>query len=206
MASDAGAPSLRIGLTGGVASGKSAAADCFRDLGITVIDADQIARALLAPGQPLLAQVISEFGSQLLNPDGSLDRAALREQVFSSDKDRQRLEALTHPAIFARLAALASDAPGPYVVLEIPLLVETNAADRVDRVLVVDCEPAVQLSRLLARDGIDQALAERMLAAQASREARRAAASDLLLNEGSREDLCRMVVGLDGFFRRLAAG
>lgn len=195
---------MRVGLTGGIASGKSTAAACFRDLGITIIDADEIARALLAPGQPLLEQVINEFGGQLLRADGTLDRAALRKQVFSSTKDRQRLEALTHPAIFAQTAALASEAPGPYVVLEIPLLVETSASDRVDRVLVVDCEPAVQLGRLLARDGIDQGLAERMLAAQASREARRAAASDLLLNDGSREDLCRMVAGLDGFFRGLA--
>ncbi len=203
MVSDASAPALRVGLTGGIASGKSAAADCFRDLGITVVDADQVARSLLAPGQPLLEQVTNEFGSKLLTADGTLDRAALREQVFSSSEDRQRLEKLTHPAIFARLAALATEAPGPYVVLEIPLLVETNASGRVDRVLVVDCEPAAQLRRLLARDGIDQGLAERMLAAQASREARQAVASDLLLNDGSIGDLCRMVAGLDGFYRRL---
>lgn len=196
---------LRIGLTGGVASGKSAAAQCFRALGITVIDADQVAGALLKPGQPLLKQVASEFGNQLLNPDGTLDRAALRKRIFASPEDRRRLEALTHPAIFARLSALAEEASGgPYAVLEIPLLVETRAGDRVDRILVIDCAVERQIERLMERDGIDLALARQMLEAQASREDRGQVADDLVANEGSLEDLCRIIAGLDDYYRRLA--
>lgn len=204
MASTTHTRPFRIGLTGGVASGKSAAADCFRALGITVIDADEVAAALLEPGEPLLERVVNEFGAALLSADGSLDRAALRKRVFADPEDRRRLEALTHPAILARLSELVAAAPGPYVVLEIPLLVETGAGERVDRTLVIDCAPAEQLARLMSRDGIDEALARQMLAAQASREQRGEAADDLVRNLGSLDDLCRMIVGLDGLYRRLA--
>lgn len=194
---------MKIGLTGGIASGKSSAASCFQHLGITVIDADQIARQLLATGQPLLAELVSEFGPEVLDSTGALDRDALRRRVFESAAERQKLDALTHPAILTRLAEQAEAAQGPYVILEIPLLVETGADQQVDRVLVVDCAPGLQLARLVERDALDPQLARRMLAAQASRETRLQAADDVILNDSGQDELRRMVAGLDGYYRRL---
>lgn len=195
---------LRIGLTGGVASGKSTVAQLFGALGVPVIDADQVAREVVAPGTALLAQVLERFGAQLARPDGSLDRAALRRLVFKQAERRRELEALLHPAIRARTEELASRAAGPYQILVIPLLVETGARARFDRVLLVDCPPQLQLERLQARDGCDAQQARALLASQASRSERLAAADDVILNDIDAAALAPQVAALHRKYRSLA--
>lgn len=174
----------RIGLTGGIASGKTTVANLFAALGATIVDTDLLAREVVALGSPLLAQIADHFGPAILAADGSLDRRELRSRVFADPAERHWLEALTHPAIRALTDERCDAAPGPYSIVAIPLLVETGAGARFDRVLVVDCDPALQLARLTARDGTTQEEAKRMLAAQASREARLAAADDIIVNDG----------------------
>ncbi len=209
MTADARAPVARppflVGLTGGIASGKSAAAAAFGALGVTVIDADRIAREVVAPGEPLLARLAAEFGGAILLKDGSLDRPALRERVFSDPAARERLNALTHPAIRARMFEQAAAAAGPYVILEVPLLVEGGLDRRVDRVLVVDCPEEVQLAHLQARDALSPAQAEAMLQAQARRADRLAAADDVIANTGSLGDLRHAVDLLHPRYLELAA-
>src|SRR5271154_2628531 len=144
---------FRVGLTGGIASGKSTATKFFGALGVPIIDTDQVARDVVEPGQPPLERLVERFGTTILTPDGHLDRPALRDIVFSDPKARADLEALTHPAIGAALEARSATAGGPYQVLVIPLLVEKNLGAHVDRVLVVDCDEELQVRRLRDRDG-----------------------------------------------------
>jgi len=195
----------RIGLTGGVASGKTTVSLLFGALGIPVIDADQVARDVVAPGTRLLAQVFENFGPELRRPDGSLDRSALRRLVFSDIRTRRALEALLHPAIRVRTELLATKAGGSYQIHVIPLLVETHAGSQYDRVLVVDCLQSLQLARLLARDGCDAQQAQAMLASQASREARLAVADDVIVNDGEPADLAPKVAALHQKYLTLAA-
>jgi dephospho-CoA kinase len=195
---------LRIGLTGGIASGKSTVAQRFLELGVPVIDADASARAVVAPGNPGLAQVIERFGNGVVAKNGELDRRALRDLIFSDPSSRRDLEAILHPLIRADMDQSAERAVGPYVVLAIPLLVESGAGDRVDRILVVDVDEAVQLQRLMARDGCNLEQADTILASQASRSARLAAADDVLLNTGTVLDLRQAVDHLHGRYLRLA--
>lgn len=196
---------LRIALTGGIASGKSTVAQLFASLGIPIIDADQVAREVVAPGTLLLAQVFDHFGAQLRRADGSLDRAALRRLVFEDAGKRARLEALLHPAISERTERLAAQARGAYQIHVIPLLVETHAESHYDRVLLVDCPEAVQLARLQARDGCDAQQVRAMLASQASREARLAVADDVIVNDGLAADLAPKVTALHQQYLALAA-
>lgn len=206
------APPLRVGLTGGIASGKTLIAGQFAALGAAVIDADQVARELTAPGAPLLGEILERFGalveqrfgSKLLRVDGSLDRALLRRLVFEDAEQRRSLEGLLHPRIRARMAALSEQLGGIYQVHIVPLLVETGSARRYDRVLLVDCPEALQLQRLQARDGIDPKEAQAMLAAQASRAARLAAANDVIVNDAEPEALGPKVAALDRKYRELA--
>ena len=195
---------LRVGLTGGIASGKSTVAQHFVALGVAVIDADQVARELLVPGMPLLAAVLARFGPQvsarygssLRRADGSLERRLLRRLVFEDAGERRALEALTHPAIRARTEQLALQVGGVYQIHVNPLLVETHSKSRYDRVLVVDCPQALQFARLQARDGMDLKEAQAMLAAQADRTARLAIADDVIVNEGAPEALAPRVAAL----------
>jgi dephospho-CoA kinase len=175
--------SFRVGLTGGIASGKSTVANLFAALGVVIIDTDELAREVVAPGSPLLARIAEHFGGEVLDA-GSLDRRALRTRVFADAAEREWLEKLTHPAIRELTDARSNAARSRYVMVAIPLLVETGGAERFDRVLVVDCEPALQLARLQARDGSTHEQAQRMLAAQASREQRLAVADDVIHNDG----------------------
>lgn len=191
-------PILRIGLTGGIASGKSAVADEFASLGIPVIDADVISRELVEPGQPALASIVGQFGVEVLDPSGHLDRRRLRERVFADPAQRKRLEDILHPAVRAELARRSQAASGPYQILVIPLLVENRLGHLVDRILVVDTPETTQLERLQVRDAVDEAHARRMLAAQASRSERLAAADDTIANTGSLADLRRQVAALHG--------
>ena len=175
---------FRIALTGGIACGKSTVANLFAALGATIVDTDLLAREVVAPGSPLLAQLAQHFGAAVLQTDGSLDRARLRDIVFANPADRQWLEQLTHPAIRELTDRRCKAAKGTYVMVAIPLLVETGGEARFDRVLVVDCDPAIQLARLQARDGSTREQATRMLAAQVTREQRLAAADDVIENNG----------------------
>jgi dephospho-CoA kinase len=177
---------LRIGLTGGIASGKSTVSQRFLELGVAVIDADASARSVVEPGTPGLAAVIARFGSRFQNAAGTLDRAALRELVFRDGESRQALNAILHPLIRADMERQAAAATGPYVVLAIPLLIEGgDPRSRVDRILVVDVDEPTQLARMLARDGSSPEQARAILASQATREARLAAADDVLVNTGT---------------------
>jgi dephospho-CoA kinase len=196
---------LRIGLTGGIASGKSTVTQRFTELGVPVIDADVSSRRVVEPGQPGLDQIVARFGSGVLSGDGNLDRRALRDLIFKDPSLRKALDAILHPLIRADMEREALHAKGPYVVMAIPLLVEGGSArQRVDRVLVVDTEEALQIKRLQERDGGSEEQARAILAAQASRSARLAAADDVLLNSGSVADLRQAVDNLHAQYLHLA--
>lgn len=199
------ARAYRVGLTGGIASGKSTAAKFFGDLGIPILDSDQVARDVVEPGQPPLERLVERFGPSILTPDGHLDRPALRDIVFSDPKARADLEALTHPAIGAAMEARSAVAGGPYQILVIPLLVEKSLRSQVDRVLVVDCDEALQLRRLRARDGSTPAQARAILDAQASRAARLKSADDVISNEGSMDAVREQVAILHARYLELSA-
>jgi dephospho-CoA kinase len=197
---------FRVGLTGGIASGKSTVARLFEALGVPVIDTDLLAREVVAPGEPLLAQIAARFGADVLAADGSLNRAGLREIVFADPGARADLEQLTHPAIRARLEARSAVLGGPYQLLVIPLLVETAGRTPVDRVLVVDCSEALQIRRLQARDGTTLEQARQILNAQATREARLALANDVIVNEGDLGAVRDRVELLHAHYLKLARG
>ncbi len=197
-----------VGLTGGVASGKSEVERRFAARGVTVADADIAAREAVAAGSEGLAAVVDAFGSGVLQADGSLDRARMRRIVFADDDARRRLEAIVHPQVRLRLRRACEAAPGPYAIAAIPLLAEGGRGHYpwIDRVLVVDVPREVQLARLQQRDGIDAALAGRMLAAQVDRATRLELADDVVYNDGPLDALDGHVAALDTRYRRLAAG
>lgn len=180
---------LRVVLTGGIASGKSAASAIFEDLGIAVIDADKVSRELVQPGEPALQSIVDHFGNELLDGNGRLDRAALRKRVFADDEERKVLQDILHPRIRERMLRIAEQAHSPYVILVVPLLVETDNDYRADRVLLIDAPQSLQLQRLQARDGCSEQQARQILAAQASREQRLAAADDVVSNDGDSSHL-----------------
>jgi dephospho-CoA kinase len=195
---------LLIALTGGIATGKTAVAEMFAQHSVPVLDTDQIARDVVEPGMPALGQLVETFGPGILDAAGRLDRARMRERVFADPAQRQLLESITHPAIRDELARRAAGADGVYQVHVIPLLVEGGRTDAYDRVLVVDCPQEQQISRLLTRDGMNLELARRILAAQASREARLSAADDVIVNTGTLEELRQFVLTLHRNYERLA--
>ena len=195
----------RIGLTGGIASGKSTAAKFFGALGVPILDSDQIARDVVEPGQPPLERLVERFGPKILTADGHLDRPALRDIVFSDPKARADLEALTHPAIGAAMEARSAEAGGPYQILVIPLLVEKNLAAHVDRVLVVDCDEGLQIRRLRDRDGSTPAQVQAILKAQAPRAARLKAADDVIHNDTDMSAVRNQVATLHARYLELAA-
>ena len=181
---------MRVGLTGGIASGKSTVASILVELGAVLIDGDALAREVVARGTPGLAQVVEAFGSDLLTPAGDLDRAALGRIVFSDEAARRRLEGITHPLIFERYAELEAAAPpGALVVHDIPLLAESGRADTFDAVIVVETPAEVQVERMLRDRGWSRADAESRIAAQATPDQRRAIATYLIENTGTREEL-----------------
>ena len=197
---------LRIGLTGGIATGKSAVAQRFAELGVPVIDADQSARAVVTPGSAGLAEIIGIFGEHLLTAENALDRRSLRNLIFSHPDRRRELEGILHPLIRADMDRRASAASGPYLVMDVPLLIETGGRDRVDRVLVVDVDEEVQLKRLLDRDGGTLEQARAILAAQASRANRLKAADDVILNGGTLSEMRDAVDRLHQRYLEMARG
>ncbi len=195
---------LRIGLTGGIASGKTTVARLFADKGATVIDTDRIARDVVEPGMPALAALVNALGGAILDDHGRLDRAGLRRRLFADAAIRRTVESILHPAILAELDREAERASGPYLVLVVPLLVDGRHEGLVNRVLVVDCTEETQIRRLMERDGETHSSAIRMLASQISRERRLAAADDIIENDGLPADLAPRVAVLDRKYRELA--
>ncbi|HZP13165.1 MAG TPA: dephospho-CoA kinase [Nevskiaceae bacterium] len=198
-------PALTIGLTGGIASGKTLVADAFAALGVPVCDADQVARAVVAPSTEGLAEIVKGFGPAVLLPDGSLDRRRMREIVFNDPEARRDLEAITHPRIHAQMRTWRDAQSTPYCMLVIPLLLEKGENPLVDRVLVVDAAEEAQLLRLVQRDRISIELAREIMAAQLSRHRRLALAQDVIDNTGAAADVRSQVADLHRRYLALAA-
>ncbi len=195
-----------VGLTGGIASGKTTVSDLFASLGATVVDTDIGARAVVAPGQTGLDAIVRHFGKQILKPDGTLDRAALRQRVFDEPEQREWLESLLHPLIIDWARQRITEAAGPYVVLVIPLLVESGALrELLSRVLVVDVPEHVQVSRLQQRDGSSESAARAILRTQARRDQRLAIADDVIENTSEQAVLRARVETLHQHYLSLAA-
>ncbi len=198
-----------IGLTGGIGSGKSAAADTFAACGAAIVDTDAIAHGLTAPDGEAMTPIIAAFGPAALGPDGGLARAFMRQRVFADAAERSKLEAILHPLIRQRSdaqVAAAISAGAPYVLLVVPLLVESgNYRQRVDRIVVVDCAEATQLARVMARNGLPEHEVRAILATQASRTARLAVADDVINNDSDLQHLRQQVQMLDANFRRTKA-
>ncbi|MDY6813508.1 MAG: dephospho-CoA kinase [Pseudomonadota bacterium] len=194
-----------VGLTGGIASGKSTVAERFAAHGIDVIDADALAREVVAPGEPALAQLVKEFGDGILTAAGELDRPRVREQAFADDDFRRRLERVTHPAIAMRMQARLRASRSPYTILMVPLLIESGQHRLVQRVLVVDLPPEAQQARLMQRDAVDAGQAGAAIAAQATRERRLALADDIIDNRHPRSVIAAAVDELHEAYLRMAA-
>ncbi|MEQ6889508.1 dephospho-CoA kinase [Halomonas sp. CS7] len=196
-----------IGVTGGIASGKSTVARAFAALGIPWVDADDVAREIVEPGEPALDEIAAHFGAKVIAADGRLDRRALRAIVFDDDAERRRLEAITHPRVRERLTAhleRLQAQSAPYVLLVSPLLFESGQAALVDRCLVVDVPEPVQIARTAARDDVDEAQARAIIAAQMPRQARLARADDVIENAAGEDALARQVAELDRRYRAAA--
>ena len=199
-------PRFSVGLTGGIGSGKSLVADMFAAHGASVIDTDQIAHQLTAPGGLAIAQIRQIFGDAFLTIDGALNRARMREHVFADAAARQQLEKILHPLISQRTEAAARSSTGPYLLFVVPLLVESGRwVDRVDRVLVVDCPEAMQIARVQARNQFSVAQVEAIMATQVQRSERLAAADDVIVNEGPPEAAAAAVERLHRAYLDLAA-
>lgn len=196
---------LVVGLTGGIGSGKSTAAAMFAARGVPVIDTDAIAREVVAPGTPGLAQAAAAFGPGVLTPAGTLDRGALRERVFADPATRRRLEGILHPLIRARVAERLAATDAAYAIVVVPLLVESGGWPSVHRVLVVDAPESLQRTRAAARDGISMEQVDAVMNAQISREGRLAGADDVLVNDSDLPALERAVERLHRRYLRLAA-
>jgi dephospho-CoA kinase len=196
---------LRIGLTGGIGAGKSTVEALFAARGVAAVDADALARELVEPGQPALAAIVEAFGEEVLDGEGRLDRARMRERVFADPAGRRRLETILHPRVRARMAARAAQLTDPYCILSIPLLVESGQRDLVHRVLVVDVPEPLQIQRVCRRSGLTEAQARAIVAAQASRAERLAAADDIIVNDAGLDRLEAQVERLHRRYLALAA-
>lgn len=182
-------PVFTVGLTGGIASGKSAVSARFEELGVAVIDTDTIARKIVQPGQQALEEVVSSFGREILDESGKLRRRELRRRIFEDPHDKYLLESILHPRIAAEVRERLAGVTSPYCIIVIPLLAESGRYDWLDRVLVVDLPERQQIERLVSRDGVTAQEAEASLASQASREDRLALADDVLDNSGAETEL-----------------
>jgi dephospho-CoA kinase len=196
---------LRIGLTGGIASGKSTVADMFAERGVPVIDTDVIAREVVQPGEPALSEIEQAFGPEVIDGDGRLHRRRLRELVFNDDGKRARLESILHPRIRDAAVEQAESADGPYQVIVVPLLVGSAMQQLMDRILVVDVRETTQLERLMQRDAESEEQARRMISAQAGRKERLAIADDVVMNDGSLRKTAGQVAELHRKYLELAA-
>jgi dephospho-CoA kinase len=196
---------FRVALTGGIASGKSMVANLFARHAVPLIDTDVIAREVVEPGRPALAAILAAFGPGILGDDGRIDRRRMRDHVFTDAAARKRLEGILHPAIRAEMDRQSAQAPGPYQMLVIPLLVESGRRDHVDRVLLVDAPEELQIARLMSRDNVRREQALAALAAQAKRDARLEFADDVIVNDGDPVALEARVDALHREYLRLAS-
>lgn len=195
---------LRIGMTGGIGSGKSTAAECFRSLGVPVLDADDLTRELTAPGQPVLENIRALFGDEAISADGSLSRPFLRKRVFTDDVKRQQLEALLHPRVYDLLERYSAEQNAAYVVWVVPLLLESGSADRVDRVLVIDCPEETQIARAAKRDQQTEKDIRTIISKQLPRTTRLERADDILHNDDDINDLRQAIQELHEFYLSLS--
>lgn len=189
-------PHLVIGLTGGIGSGKTATADLFSDLGVPVIDADELARRVVRPGEPAFEEIVRAFGARVLSESGELDRRAMRDCVFADAEQRSRLEAIVHPRVYAEIRRQLDALDTAYAIVVVPLLIESGGTDLVDRILVVDAPRELQIERVSRRDGVSAADVERVLAAQLDRRTRLAQADDIIENGASEASLEHQVAAL----------
>ena len=178
-----------IGLTGGIGSGKTAVSDTFEELGIKVVDADLASRVVVEKGRPCLAKIAEHFGEDILTENGELNRAKLREIIFKSDEEKNWLESLLHPAIAQQIREELESSDSPYTILVSPLLLETNQKEFCNKVLVVDVPVETQISRTLTRDGVSEEQVKSIINSQISREKRLDMADEVIVNDGSLEDL-----------------
>jgi len=194
-----------VGLTGGIGSGKTAASDWFKSQGISIVDADLVSRVVVEPGQPALAAIAAHFGNELLQADGSLDRAALRVKVFGNPEERRWLEQLLHPLIAQEILRQLAQAASPYAILVSPLLFETGQKAFVRRTLLIDVPESLQLARTAARDGVPESQVQAIMAAQLPRQEKLARADDVVSNSGSLAELHAQLLPLHTRYLALAA-
>lgn len=195
---------LRVALTGGIASGKSTVCQAFADLGVPIVDADVIARQVVAPGQPVLEAIVDYFGTDIVDDAGALRRAALRARIFANPHDKKVLEGILHPLIYSEIQQQLSLLHACYALVVVPLLLETGQAELFDRILLVDCPESLQLQRVMSRDGIDDAQAAAIIDSQASRAQRLAVAHDVIDNSQTPAVLAEHVKNLHNFYLFLA--
>ncbi len=193
-----------VGLTGGIASGKTTVSNIFSDLGVTIVDTDVIARLVVEPGSICLKKIVEHFGNKILDENNSLNRKALREIIFSNPLEKGWLEALMHPIIRQETRSQIESATGPYVILSSPLLIESPDLKLVDRVLVVDTTQESQMKRTLARDGVDEAQIKKTIATQIARDERLAHADDIIDNSGTIEETQKAVKQLHSTYIKLS--
>ena len=189
-----------IGLTGGIGSGKSAAADFFQNEGISVIDTDQLSRKVIEKDTPGYSKVVDSFGTNILDNNDSIDRAKLREEVFHDDEKREILESITHPLVRELMVQKISSSTSPYTIIMVPLIFETNSAKNYDRVLVIDCDVEIQLKRAMARDENSADLIQKIIDSQCSRSERLSIANDVIPNNHSFEDLQKRSLAMHNFY------
>ena len=191
---------LRIGLTGGIGSGKSTACEIFSELGVPLIDADMIARKVVKPGMPALQSIIDAFGANITTKDGCLNRKELRDRIFKNETARRKLEGILHPIIYKEITRETKGISSPYCIISIPLLLETGASNIIDRILVVDVSKELQLSRASVRDNTSLKNIEKIIHSQMSHDDRLAAADDMLNNEGDIENLRSQIYDFHRFY------
>ena len=194
-----------IGLTGGIGSGKSAAADFFQNEGISVIDTDQLARKVIEKDTPGYSKVVDSFGANILDNNDSIDRAKLREEVFHDSEKRKILESITHPLVRELMVQKISSSTSPYSIIRVPLIYETNSAKNYDRVLVIDCDVEIQLKRAMARDENSADLIQKIIDSQCSRSERLSIANDVIPNNHSIEDLQKRSLAMHNFYLRFCS-
>ncbi len=195
---------MKVGLTGGIASGKTTVSNMFADLGVPVIDTDVIAREVVEPGKPAIEEIRERFGEDVIDESGNLERSAMRKLVFRDNDARADLEAILHPRIGAEVKRQSESLEGAYQIIAVPLLVNSMLLKFVDRVLVVDCQEDKQIERLLKRDSGSIEDAKRILASQSSREERLAIADDIIRNDSDLRHLQTQVIALHEHFQRLS--
>ena len=195
---------LIIGLTGGIGSGKSTVANLFQQLGMPIIDSDEIAREVVAPGTPLLTEIAQHFGSNIIDETGQLKRRELRDLIFANNKERIWLEQHLHPAIYERIKEKIKSLNAPYVIVVIPLLLETNPGDLIDRILVVDSTEQLQIQRVQKRDAATKENILAIIQSQITRDKRLAAADDVIDNSGDLHNLEQQIYKLHQYYLNLA--